>query len=196
MKEFFERYSYDSLKMLLNQIVSTIFGFSLLLASNEAKNDTLMLVTSLGAILFYLILTYGTSWRVGSRDKITVDLGRRKFAPLTGLYISLLANSVNILFAVLGAIGALADIGGLSLGNLACMWGQCMYQGVLVVTGIKDFWWCCLLLPIPSLLIATVGYVAGVRDFHITRLGVPELPESDRLTKKELKEKKKRDRQS
>ncbi len=196
MKAFFERYSYDSMKMLLNQIVMAVFGFSLAIASVTAKNDTLLLVTSVGAIVFYMFLTYNTAWKVGSHDKITVDLGRRKFSPLIGLWISLLANSLNFLMAILAAIGTLAGIGGLeSFGKFAAMWGQCMYQGILVVGGLKDFWWVYFLLPLPAMLVSLVAYVAGVKDLHITRMGVPDLPESDRPTKKELKERKKQGKQ-
>ncbi len=201
MKAFFERYSYDSVRMVLNQVAMAIFGFGLAITAVTAESDTLLIVTSVGAIIFYIALTYGTAWKVGSRDKITVDRGMRKFTPLLGLLVSLLANSLNILLAILGMIGSLAGIGGLeAIGENGALWIQGMYQGLLAYFTIggetlNNFWWIYLLLPIPALLTSMIGYIAGVKDFHITRLGVPDLPESDRPTKKELKEKKRAEKQ-
>ncbi len=200
MKEFFERYSYESMRMLLNQFAISIFGFGLAIASVTAKNDTLLLITSLCSILFYLVLNYGVAWRAGSRDKITVDLGRRKFRPATGLWISLLANSLNFLLALVAMIGALARIGGMeSIGSSIAIFVQGMYQGVLAYVKIgalelNKFWWVFFLTPLPAMLISFVGYIAGVKDFHITKMGIPDLPESDRPTKQERKERRRADR--
>ncbi len=200
MKAFFERYSYDSVRMILNQIATAVFGFALAITAVTAKSDMLLIVTSIGAIIFYLALTYGAAWKVGSRDKITVDRGMRKFNPALGLLISLLANSLNILLAILGMIGSFAGIGGMeTVGENGALWIQGMYQGLLAYVtlggeALNEFWWVYFLLPIPSLLTSLIGYIAGVKDFHITRMGVPDLPESDRPTKQEMKEKKKEDR--
>ncbi len=201
MKEFFERYSYDSVRMGLNQIAIAIFGFALGMTAAKAESDTLMLVTSIGAILFYLILNYGVAWRVGSRDKITVDRGRRIFKPLTGLWISLLANSVNYLLALLLTIGALTGVQNLEgVPRFIAMMIQGMYLGVIKciqVLGqpINMYWWTFFLIPIPTMLVSLVGYIAGVKDFHITKMGVPDLPASDRPTKQERKEQKKAEKE-
>ena len=32
------------------------------------------------------------------------------------------------------------------------------------------------------------GYIAGVKDFHVTGMSIPDLPESDRPTKQEKRE--------
>ncbi len=200
MKEFFERYSYDSVRMLLNQVAISIFGFSLALVSVSAENDTLLLITSLGAIAFYLALNYGVAWRVGSKDKITIDRGRRIFKPATGLWISLLANSVNLLLALVAMIGALGGIGVMeTLGSTIAVFVQGMYQGLLAYVKIGDlelnkFWWTFFLTPLPAMLVSFLGYIAGVKDFHITKMGVPELPESDRPTKQEIRDRKHEDK--
>ncbi len=200
MKAFFERYSYESMRMLLNQVAMTIFGFALALTSVTAENDTLLLFTSIGAVIFYMVLNYGVAWRVGSRDKITVDRGMRVYNPAIGLLISLVANSLNFVMAILGMIGSLAGIGGLeTFGENAALWGQGMYQGILAVIelsgeALNEYWWVYFLLPLPSLLVSMLGYMAGVKDFHITSMGVPEMPESDRPTKAEVKAKKKEER--
>lgn len=197
MKDFLERYSYDSVRMALNQIATAIFGFALAMTAVKAESNALMLATSIGAVLFYLMLNYGVAWRVGSRDKVTVDLGRRSYRPLTGLWISLLANSVNLILAVLVAVGALAGVQNLEgIPRFIVMLLEGMYLGLINVikvggVAVNEYWWVFLLLPVPSLLVSLLGYIAGVKDFHITRIGVPELPESDRPTKQEKRERKK-----
>lgn len=197
MKDFLERYSYDSVRMALNQIATAIFGFALAMTAVKAESNALMLASSIGAVLFYLMLNYGVAWRVGSRDKVTVDLGRRSYRPLTGLWISLLANSVNLLLAVLVAVGALAGVQNLEgIPRFIVMLLEGMYLGLINVikvggVAVNEYWWVFLLLPVPSLLVSLVGYIAGVKDFHITKIGIPDLPESDRPTKQEKRERKK-----
>lgn len=200
MKDFLERYSYDSVRMALNQIATAIFGFALAMTAVKAESNALMLASSIGAVLFYLMLNYGVAWRVGSRDKVTVDLGRRSYRPLTGLWISLLANSVNLLLAVLVAVGALAGVQNLEgIPRFIVMLLEGMYLGLINVikvggVAVNEYWWVFLLLPVPSLLVSLVGYIAGVKDFHITKIGIPDLPESDRPTKQEKREQKKAER--
>ncbi len=202
MKAFFERYSYESMRMLLNQVATSIFGFALAIASIFAKNDTLLLITSIGALIFYLALNYGVAWRVGSRDKITIDRNMRPFQPSLGLLISLLANSLNLLLAILGLIGTLAGIGGLeAIGENGALFCQGMYQGLLAVIhldgiALNNYWWVYFLLPLPTMIASLLGYIAGVKDFHITSMGVPDLPASDRPTKAEVKARKKAEREN
>ena len=194
MKSFFERYSYDSVRMGLNQFATAIFGFALALTAVQADSTPLMLVTSIGAVIFYLMLTYGVAWRVGSRDKTSVDLGRRRNRPFTGLWISLLANSVNLLLAALIAIGAFTGVQNLEgIPRFIVMLLEGMYLGLINYihvggVSVNEYWWVFFLLPIPSLIVSTVGYIAGVKDFHVTGMSIPDLPESDRPTRQEKRE--------
>ncbi len=201
MKAFFERYSYDSVRMLLNQVAIAIFGFALGMTAVKAESDTLLMVTSIAAILFYLALNYGVAWRVGSHDKIGVDHNTRPYRPFTGILIALLANSINLILAILITIGSLGGIANLeSMGRFIALLAQGMYLGVLetVTVGglpLNEHWWTYFVIVLPSLLISLVGYIAGAKDFHITSLGVPELPDSDRPTRQEKKEQKMRQKQ-
>lgn len=194
MKSFFERYSYDSVRMALNQFATAVFGFALALTATQADSNALLLATSIGAVIFYLMLNYGVAWRVGSRDKTSVDLGRRRNRPFTGFLISLLANSVNLLLAALVAIGALTGVQNLEgVPRFIVMLLEGMYLGLIKYIQIggmalNEYWWAFFLLPIPSLIVSTVGYIAGVKDFHITRMSIPDLPESDRPTRQEKRE--------
>ncbi len=194
MKDFLERYSYDSVRMALNQIATAIFGFGLAMTAVKAENDTLMLITGIGATLFYLMLNYGVAWRMGSRDKNAIDRGTRANRPLTGLWVSLLANSLNLLLAVLLTAGALSGVQNLEgIPRFIAMLLQGMYLGLINLitvggTAISEFFWTFFLLPLPAMLVSLVGYIAGVKDFHITNVGVPDLPASDRPTKQEKRE--------
>ena len=194
MKAFFERYSYDSVRLLLNQVAISMFGFALAMSSLKTESDTLLLWSSIASIVFYLALVYGSAWKTGSNDRLSVEYGKIPFKPLRGLLISLLAKSINFLLAILIAVGTLFGLGGLEgIANAIALLGQGMYQGVLAVgsiggTALNAYWWVYFLLPLPAMLVATVAYLAGVKDFHVTNAGIPELPESDRPSRKELKE--------
>lgn len=199
MKAFFERYSYDSVRMLLDQAAISLFGFSLAMATTKLGNDTLLMVTSLGAILFYLLLIYGAAKKVGTHDKSTVDLGRRTFKPFTGTLVSLLANTPNlILAAIITIINFASEDGGSGVPRAIALLLNGMYQGLLATIRVggtdeapvwlNSCWWVFWLLVLPALLVSTIGYIAGVKDWHLTGLSTPELPVSDRPTRKEKKE--------
>ncbi len=194
MKAFFERYSYESVRLLLNQIAISMFGFALAMSAVKAKSDALLLWSSIAAIVFYLALTYGTAHKTGSQDRLSIEYGKIPFKPLRGLAVSLLANSINLLLATLIAVGSLCNIPALeSVSNAIALLSQGMYQGVLAVIRVgelplNEMWWAYFLITVPAMLVATLGYIAGAKDFHITSMGIPELPESDRPSRQELKE--------
>lgn len=196
MKAFFERYSYESVRMLLNQIAISMFGFALAMTANKAESDALLLWSSIASVFFYLALTYGTAWRTGSGDRLSIQYGKIPFRPLRGLVLSLLANSINLLLAVLITVGILCEIPVLEdIPTAIALLSQGMYQGLLVVikvggVSLNDIWWTYFLITVPAMAVSLLGYIAGAKDFHITKMGIPELPESDRPTRKELKEQK------
>ena len=76
MKNFFEKYSYSTIKMFVNQFAISIFGAVLAMAATAAGNNILTIVVSSFAILFYLFLIYTMTWEIGAKDKISVDTGR------------------------------------------------------------------------------------------------------------------------
>ena len=202
MKNFFTRYSYDSVRMLLDQVVISIFGFALAMTAVQIKNDMLLCASSVGAILFYLVLIYGVAWKVGQQDRKRTSLDRERRHPLTGVLVSLLANSINFLVAIVVAISTLVGADGVaSLGRGIALLGQGMYQGILAVVTVggqelNDYWWVYFLLPIPSMLVSLVGYTMGVRDRVLTKMAIPDLPASDRPTKQEKKEQKRAEKNS
>ena len=171
MKQFFSRYSYDSMRMFLDQFAISLFGCCLALTAIQMGNDTLLLVFSLASILFYLALIYGVAQRVGAKDRTSVELGKLPFRPFIGALISLLANSLNLVLAGVVTLLSLLPGGNAGMARFAAMFLNGMYQGVYT-------------------LIKVGGYIAGVKDWHLTGLSTPELPASDRPTRKELRERK------
>ena len=194
MKAFFERYSYESVRLALNQIAISMFGFALAMTAGKAESDALLLWSSIASIVFYLALTYGTAWKTGSGDRLSVEYGKLPYRPLTGLLCSLVANSVNLILAILITVGQLGGIGGLeTVPRFIALLIQGMYMGTLATVKIGEitlngFWWSYFIITIPAMLVSTVAYIAGVKDFHITKMGIPDLPESDRPSKQELRE--------
>lgn len=202
MKAFFERYSYESVRLALNQIAISMFGFALAMTSIKAESDSLLLWSSIASIVFYLALTYGSAHKTGSGDRLSIQYGKIPYRPYLGLVLSLIANSVNLILAALITVGQLTGIGGLeSIPRFIALLIQGMYQGLLATvkigeTPLNGIWWSYFLITIPAMLIAALGYIAGAKDFHITKMGIPELPESDRPSKQELREQKELEKKS
>ena len=202
MKAFFERYSYESVRLALNQIAISMFGFALAMTAGKAESDPLLLWSSIGSILFYLALTYGSAHRTGLGDRLSIQYGKIPFRPLTGLLLSLIANSVNLILAILITIGQYTDLVGISdISRIIALLIQGMYQGVLATVSVggvtlNGLWWSYFLITIPAMLVATLGYIAGAKDFHITKMGIPEYPESDRPSRKELREQRELERKN
>lgn len=200
MKTFFTRYSYDFVKMFLNQFATAVFGFSLAVASvSVVKSNTMLLLTSIGAIVFYLMLNYGVAWKIGYSDRAAVRNEDVKYNRFRGLFVSLMANSLNIILAITIAIEFFVGKAGATLLRGIAILLQAMYQGLLAYIqvggqALNNQWWVYFVIIIPSLVASTLGYVAGYADFHITSVGIPQLPASDRPTRAEMKERKKQEK--
>lgn len=192
IKEFFVRYSYDSVKMLLDQIVLSIFGFSLTMASVQAGSDQLMLWTGIGAVIFYLCMIYSVAWKMGHTDKSTIDRGYRTFNPLIGTLVSVIANLPNLIVAVAFMINSLVGNGTGASGLIGRLLNG-MYLGLMTLIEfdgdhLHAYWWMYFLLTLPAILVSTVAYIMGAKGLMLTKLAVPDLPASDRPTRKEIKE--------
>ena len=198
MKRFFSNYSYDMVKMFLNQFAVAIFGFSLVLTAGLADNDTLRNVTSVAAILLYLFLLYTNAWAIGYRNKVPVETGSQKGNVWTGFLISLCANSLNFLFAILITLATFVDIDVInSIGGVAsfiALFLEGMYTGILAnsVGGVvlNSCWFMYFLIPLPAIIVSGVAYLLGLHDVKWTSFfNRQELPLSDR----DVKQKERRD---
>ena len=198
MKAFWKRYSYSTIKLFVNQFAISIFGLVLALACGKAENNTLMYIASLGAIVFYLFLLYAALWEIGAKDKIAVDGGRLPKKYLNGLYMGLIANIPNFILAILVSIGLLFADGGLisKIGGISSsisIFIQGMYSGILAMdlggAPLNSYFFVYFLIPLPAILICTISYFFGMKNYHLTKLLISETPEELEIKK----EKKRRD---
>lgn len=103
MWRFLKDNSNTIVKMIVNQIGMLMFGIVLSLATSQ--NDVLMLCASIFSVCFYMVLLYTMSWDCGSNEKIKIDSHRLSYMPLKGLFMSLYANTLNILLGIAAIVG-------------------------------------------------------------------------------------------
>ena len=178
MKKFFERYSYESVRLFLNQIAIGLFGVTLALAAGMAENTALRVVTSIFAILFFLILQYSVMWKVGANDRLADDFGKHSVNYSVPLKMWLLANSLNFLLALFIALGIwfegalfLDKVGGVSAAVKLVIEG--MYTGILAVKvggePLNSYWFMHFATPLPALAVCYLAYFLGTKNFKVFR---------------------------
>ncbi len=199
MKEFFHKYSYSIVKMFLNQFGISVFGSVLAMATTSADNNTLTVIVSIAAVIFYLFLLYTMTWEIGAKDRISVDTGKVKYSPCKGLLLSLIANIPNLLIAILFSIGfpfmgthtwagnlcaflklALIIIEGMYLGLLTVI--QVPYGGAM--HPLNYFWWPYFLIVIPAMLTCWIAYYFGHKNIKFTSLFDYKDPNQNNAKKK------------
>ena len=158
------------------------------MATATAGNDTLTLVVSIFAILFYLFLIYNMTWEIGYRDRGSVTVGKKPRRIYTGALISVCANIPNFIFAFFIMLGVVTQT--LTFGNIGAICKtmavilEGMYTGLMMnpLSGqaLNLYWWVFFLLPIPAILTSFVAYWMGLKDLRLTKLSDPLIPESDR----------------
>ncbi len=191
MKDFFVKHSYNAVKLFLNQIVIGIFfGVGFLFVANKLENPTFKIVASVLSILFYLFLEYTVAYKLGTDDRLSVEMGRKKADYLLPVKLWLLANSINLLLAVFIAIAEISQ----SEGFFGAVGGVCvtiamiiegMYVGVL--SFLNDHWYMYFLITLPALVVIFLSYVAGLKSKKIAKMFQFEYPESDRPEKESKK---------
>lgn len=188
MKKFFATHSYSMVKMFLNQFAIGIFGFAMTLATTAAKNVALRNICGVGSVLFYLFLIYNMTWEIGYKERLAVSSGRQPRRIFTGALISLCANSLNFLLAILITLAtfiqveAVGNVGAISKFLALLLEGT--YTGLMMNTvggvALNMYWWVFFLLPIPAIVTSFFAYWMGLLDKRLTKLSDPLIPESDR----------------
>ncbi len=204
MKKFFQKYSYRMVKLFITQCVISLFGNVLALASISANSNGLILATGVFSILFYLFLVYMEAWNTGSADKPAIDGGRAKLSVFTGALIALCASIPNSIFASIylglkgmaGVVeGAISTICGVSLSIFAFINGTymgIMSEGIFAEGfALNNYGIVFFLINVPAIVTTMLGYIAGTKDFHLTRALLPMNAEEE-----EIKRDKKRERDS
>ncbi len=198
MREFLKKYSYSAVKLFVSQMAISLFGLVLAIACAKL-GKSMQIVTSVGAVVFYLFLIYTSMWEIGSKDKFGIDYGKFEANSLTGLYIGLIANVLNILLAVLVTIGLTLGNGGL-LSKLGALCGtiaifiEGMYSGILSVhiggAPLNSFWISYFIITIPAIATSAFAYYAGIKGIHFTKLMIPVNPEEAEIRRANKKSRK------
>ena len=192
MKSFFHKYNYSIIKMFVNQFAISLFGATLALATTSSKNDALTVTVSVCAVVFYLFLLYVMTWEIGAKDRISVDTGKKTYKPMTGMWLSLIANVPNFIIAILFTIGYPSMIAGIEWGANICGVMQIalfllegMYLGLLTVFRIpvggtmlqlNHIWWPYFLITIPAIFTCWLAYYLGHKNVRFTSIMVYKDP--------------------
>lgn len=183
MKEFFKKYSYIMLKLFLDQFAIALFGVALAVATGAAGKSTLQLVSSIFAVLFYLFLLYAAMWEVGAKDGISAVARHTGRGLWRGFAISLCANALNLLLALLILPGAFVPVGqtwnGISaVAQIVALLLEGMYQGILAVPFrglvLHDFAWVYFAIIVPAVAVSGGAYILGSYNLHITNILIPK----------------------
>ena len=189
MKKFFEDGIDIIIKMLVTQLGMTMFGIMITMTAlvvpgfaGQGKNS-LTLIASITAVVFYMFLLYIHVWEKGARDKIKIDGGRLEKNNLKGLYLSLVANSLNILLGlIMCATYYFIDFSKQSPSLVYQIYGivndvarmiQGMFIGILNyispdAKAISPI--CFILITFPALFISSFGYYLGSTNRKISKL--------------------------
>lgn len=189
MKEFFNNYSYSAIKMFVNQFAISIFGAVLSMATTAVESNTISIIASIASIVFYLFLIYTLTWEVGAKDRISVDIGKKKKNIHTGLLISLIANVPNMLIALVYTIGYPFMGAHEWAGNMCVVVRlisillQGMYFGVTssIILGevtLNFYPFTYFIVMIPALLTSWLAYCLGFKNKKFTALFSYEEPKN------------------
>lgn len=192
MINFLKGYSYDIFKMFVNQLGMTMFGLVLSMATS--KSETLFLISSAFAIIFYLVLLYTMTWDIGYAEKIRIDGRRMKYHPEKGFILSLCANALNLLLGIIitvsyycatvhipaaegsvimvpGAPESVVNIYGIARSVATLLQG--MYGGVINCLFINQPW-VFILIVFPAVITCGIAYIMGVNGKRITKMVGPD----------------------
>lgn len=180
MRSYIKDNMYLVTNQLLNQFGTAIMGLILSAAVGMSGNKWLILGSTLFTIGFYMVVQYTSLWDAGARDIIRVEGKRLKYRPYAGLIMSLFPAIPNIIIGILVVIGTIFGSADGAFGyewagsmctvvkSIALFW-ESMYNGIIQLYSPHNPW-IYMLIPIPAMLAAGLGYYAGMKNFFIIRV--------------------------
>ena len=177
-KGFWKYYSYGIVRIFVDQVAIAIFGLAVALGCaasarslGEGRAQMLTVVSSAFAVLFFLFMVAELCFRQGVSDREKTDIGRFEKNKLTGLYMGLLANVPNFVFALgytvfyyieatRGSVSGFFGLGaklimGEYLGVLSVKIGETMLSSIPPVY---------FAVMIPGVIASFLGYYIGVNS--------------------------------
>lgn len=186
IKEFY----VDNMKLVngfvLNQLALSVFGFMVCIAMSEIS-ETVSIITSILASLFFCSLLYDSAWTEGDRDRNRVSNGRLPLRPLHGAKVALFAYIPTFIFLIPGLITNILNIFGITVFdtlNLICkailmIFGFGTYLGitysaiaVFITPGEFDYvsMFVFAACTIPAIVSYALGYRLGLADIQLKTL--------------------------
>ena len=168
--DLYKKQGYQVVRLCLYQFGLTLFGLVVTMATQA--NKALFIGSGIFSALFYLYLVYTLVYELGQKDGIRIEAGKREYVPLTGFYLALAANALNILLGILVFVGGTVfDASGAQwagqmhdIARIIAVFIQGMYNAALNPIIDQNFVY--LLTPIPGLVVCTLAYILGVRFCH------------------------------
>lgn len=168
-------------KFFLNHVAMAMFALVVHIAG-KMLNEAVYYAAGALSILLYLFLLYSMLIDKGSEDKIKIDGGRMKKNNCYGLYVALIANSINILLCVITLVTSFFIGEGTvvintvhSVFKLIVNYYNAMYLSITNLT--PTFPAIYLISVIPSLIVCMLSYIAGINGYkHF----IPESKKVDR----------------
>ncbi len=183
-----KEHSYDAVRLFVNQVGITIFSLVIYTAANLIDNSdlsaTLRPWLSVFAILFYFSLIYNVAWEMGAKDSLRLSAEELHTSRFKGALVSLIANSPNLLLALLAIVCSLVyNFGGIevfntifALLNFAMRFLSAMFLGIIqrIFVSVEDVdtrylyeTIGYLVGPMIAIGVTHLGYLLGTREFKI-----------------------------
>ena len=179
MKQFLKDNSYTVVRMMVFQLGADILGLITAFATGSMSAAWVFPFSSVFCVCFYLVVIASVGYESGQKDGIRIESGKIKKQPWKFFVISLLANALNLILALVAFVCRLAigapmsgaldeSFAASSLANVQevcatiARFLQAMYLGI--VQSISDRSVILLLLiPFPAILTAGISYLVGIR---------------------------------
>ena len=181
MKDFLKKYGYTMVKLFVNQFAIALFGIGLWWVSMYADNKTLQIVSSIGAVIFYLFLLYAHMWELGAKDGISAEARGTSRGLWRGFVIGVGANALNILLAILMVpqIFAKAYMPVSGVMKTISMILHGMYTGFTTALGFggRTFHEMILtyfIIILPAVTVTGLAYIIGSYNLHLTNILIPK----------------------
>ena len=200
MKEFNKRYSYTTVKLIVNYFIFSIFGLSfagavsLAYSRSEGDPTILLIVSSVVSVLLYSFISYGEIWKAGDADTLVISDNDIEYNKFTGLLIGVFASIPNMIISLLTfLVGILPKQLGWLNGFIVIVnfIYNGMWRGIMILgtetKALGSCWWFYLLICFPTIVISFIGYLNGVKGRHITKLFIPENAEEREIKREKGK---------
>lgn len=198
MKKFFKEHSYTIVRLLVFQLAADILGFITSSAAQGMSASWVFPAVSVFCTAFYLFTIGAVCFEYGQKDGIRIASGKIKKQPWKFFLIGLIANSLNLLLALITVIGRLiikAPMYGMLEGSYSPAWVaslqeitasiarflQTMYLGIVQSISDRNVI-LLLLIPIPAIITAGGTYLLGIRFKDGLKKGETKESKTDRYS--------------